>query len=73
MKSRGKIVKPIKFGYMTVRQVKFWLWLAGLVPRKLVYFCIINVFAEVSTSKFKRKTAGKITLLEALLEWEASC
>jgi len=45
-------------------------WLAYRLPKKLVYFCVIRLWADVSTKEYANKIVGEITIDEALQSWD---
>lgn len=49
---------------------KFWMWLAWLLPRELVYFAGVRVFANVSV-KHGHLVASEITMFEGLKSWRS--
>ena len=34
------------------KEVKFWYFLVGLLPKKMVYFCFMKVMAYSTTGKY---------------------
>lgn len=46
---------------MSLREVKFWYWIARHLPKKLRYFCIMQVWADTSTSIYIDKHPDEIT------------
>jgi hypothetical protein len=50
---------------MTVREVKFWYWLVGLLPKRLVYFCFMSVMAHSTTGKYGDTIVPELTGMDA--------
>lgn len=46
---------------MSLRQVKFWYWLVDLLPKKLVYFTVMRVWARATTEKYTDKHPDEVT------------
>lgn len=46
---------------MNVRQVKFWYWIVGLIPKKLLYFSVMHVWARATTEKYTDKHPDEVT------------
>lgn len=51
----------------------FYNWLAYRLPKKVVYLCVIRVWADVSTKEYANKVVGEITIDEALQSWAKGC
>ncbi len=48
----------------------FLCWLAYKLPKKLVYFCVIRVFANATTGKYGKQMVSELTFIEAINRWE---
>lgn len=53
----------------SARRVRVWEWLAWKLPRELVYFCVIRVFAHATTGYFGNTVAPSVMLIDALDRW----
>jgi hypothetical protein len=51
---------------------KFYKWLAWRLPKGLVYWCLIRVFAFVTTGEYSDTEVSELTAMEALRRWEKS-
>jgi hypothetical protein len=49
---------------------KLATWIAWHLPRQIVYWTIVRIFAVSSTGKFSNKEAGSITLFDAIEVWK---
>ena len=49
---------------------KFWMWLAWRMPRKLVYFCGIRMWAHATGPKWPTTEAPAITADLTLRRWD---
>ncbi len=47
----------------------FYSWLAWKLPRGLVYFCAVRVFAHGTTGDYSKTPADKLTVTGALRRW----
>lgn len=54
---------------MTRLKEKFWFWLAWRLPRSLVYFAAIRMFAHGTTGKYGDTEAPGLTVSDALRRW----
>ena len=45
---------------------RFYSWLSFRLPRKLVYFCAVRLFAEVTTGKYSSTVVPELTVIDAL-------
>jgi len=53
------------------RKEKFYRWLAWKLPRDLIYWCTIRLFAHATTvGKGKTQTPDEVTIWQALERWE---
>lgn len=41
--------------------MKFWYWLVGLFPKKLLYFTVMHVWARATTEKYTDKHPDEVT------------
>lgn len=48
---------------------KVWWLLSGHLPRMLAYFCVVRVWASVTSGEYD-ESARKLTVDEALRRWE---
>lgn len=59
MKTRKKL--------MSVREVNFWYWMVrNIIPKKLIYFCFMHVFAEVTTGEGSNIVVPELTAIDAI-------
>jgi len=49
---------------------KFWLKLAYLLPRNLVYWACIRLCANATTGKYENQVVPDLTVMDALKRWE---
>lgn len=52
-----------------MRREKFWRWLAHQMPRALVYFCTIRLFAHATTGKWGACHPVDVNIFQALDRW----
>ncbi len=52
------------------KRSKRWLWLAHRMPKKLVYFCTIRLWAYATCGKYENTIVPKLTFMDALERWE---
>jgi hypothetical protein len=50
----------------------FWLRLAWMLPRTLVYWCAIRVGANATQGKWQRECVTDLLIIDALKRWEKS-
>jgi len=51
---------------MNAKEIKFWYWVVGLLPKKLVYFCALHVLAYASTHEYSNLEMGLICGMDAI-------
>lgn len=51
---------------------KFYIWLAGKLPRRLVYHCAIRLGAAASTGKYETQIVPTLLFMDALKRWDES-
>jgi len=51
---------------MGPKHTKFYLWLAGLVPARLCYFCFVRVMVHATTGKHSDTVVPELRGMEAL-------
>lgn len=49
---------------------RVWIWIAGLLPRPLVYWASIRLGACVTTGKYGSTVVPELGFMEALKRWE---
>ncbi len=49
---------------------KFYTWIASKLPKKLVYFCTIRVWAHATTTPYDRTDPTQVRLMTVLKRWE---
>lgn len=45
---------------------KFLMWLSKKLPKRLVYFCFIQVVAETTTGKYENTLVPSLTAMDAI-------
>jgi hypothetical protein len=48
---------------------KLWTWLAYHLPKSLVYWAAVRVFADVSCHELSSHEVARITVLEVMKAW----
>ena len=56
---------------MDLRKTNFMLWFVKRLPRRLVYWCGVVLFAHGTTGAHGDTVASELTVFEALDRWEA--
>ena len=56
---------------MDLRKTNFMLWFIKRLPRRLVYWCGIVLFANGTTGDYGSTVASELTMFDALDRWEA--
>ena len=51
---------------MMCREVNFWYWVVSLLPKKLVYFCYMHVFAYSTTGDYGDSYVTDMTAMEII-------
>jgi hypothetical protein len=46
---------------MSPREVKFWYWVVDLLPKKILYFCVMKVWVDATMGQHKGKHPDDIT------------
>lgn len=54
-----------------MRADDIWSWLAGRMPRKLVYYCAIRLGVAATTGKYSSQVVPELHFTDALQRWEA--
>jgi len=54
---------------MSDKEVRFWYWVVDRLPRKLVYFCVMRVWADATTKVHTDKHPDEVTWSMALDAW----
>lgn len=49
---------------------KFWLNLARRMPRKLIMWCFVVLFSEVTTGEYSNTECSSLTCMDALKRWD---
>ena len=55
-----------------MKRNRFWYWLAWAVPKRLVYFCGIRLWAYATTGKYSDTVATEVDMDMALKRWEVA-
>lgn len=48
---------------------KFWLKLAWLMPRKLVYWCAIRLGANATQGEYSNQIVPELNFMDAIKRW----
>ena len=60
-----------EFGYEAGKRLgNAGRWIVWKLPRRLVYWCAIRVFANATTGKHANQIVPELTALEALQQWD---
>jgi hypothetical protein len=51
-------------------QNDFWEWLSYLLPRKLVYYATIRLWAYATTGKYSTVEAPSATVIDCIKRWK---
>ena len=52
------------------KEMAFWLWLMGKLPKKLIYWATVRLLSYVSTrDEYKNVAVGDVTAMNALRRW----
>jgi len=51
---------------MRSKQVAFWMWLSRILPKRLIYFCFIDVMSYATTGKYSNTVVPELTGMGAL-------
>jgi hypothetical protein len=51
-------------------KVKFYAWLAGILPRKLVYAAMIRGTVHGTTGRYSSQVVPDLTCMKALERWD---
>lgn len=49
---------------------KFCQWLAWKLPKKVVYWCAIRLFAHATTNEYSSQNVPELLAIEALKRWD---
>jgi hypothetical protein len=63
-----------QYAYLRVRRARmierFWFWLAWAIPKKLVYFSGIRLWAHATQGEYSHVEAPAVTMDESIKRWE---
>lgn len=51
---------------LSVREVKFWYWLVHRLPKRLIYFCFMQIMAHSTTGKHGNTIVPELTGMDAI-------
>ena len=51
---------------MGVKEVNFWYWLVGLLPKRLVYFSFMHVMAYSTTGSYSSTIVPELSGMDAI-------
>lgn len=49
---------------------KFWMWLAWILPKRLVYWCSVRLFTHATVGKYSEQVVGDLKVIDALERWK---
>ncbi len=49
---------------------RIWRWLASLLPKQLVYFAAIRMWAHATSGKWSDEDAPSVTFNQGVSRWE---
>lgn len=52
--------------------IKLSRWIANRLPKRVVYFAMVRLFAYATSGEYKDDVASKLNAIEALRRWEKS-
>ena len=55
---------------MSERRDKFWQWLAFKMPKALIYFCGIRLWAWATSKQWEDQDATTVTMDQCLDRWD---
>ena len=55
---------------MKKRELGFWLWIAGRLPKRLISACLIKAIAFATSGKYGNTIVPETTAMEVLGRWE---
>jgi hypothetical protein len=50
----------------SVRATNFWYWIAGKMPKKLVYYCFMSVMVHATTGEYSSTIVPDLTGMDAI-------
>ena len=50
---------------------RLWSWLAGLLPKRLIYFSTIRVAVYGTTGKYSKQVVPDLSIMDALKRWSS--
>lgn len=51
---------------MTVQKTNLWFWFVKRLPKKLIYFCTMQLGAEVTTGRYGNTIVPELTFVDAV-------
>lgn len=57
---------------LRIDRAKIWLWFVRQLPRKLIYWCLIEAWAKATSGEYEHQyeTVNTVTMNEAICRWE---
>ena len=55
---------------MKKRELEFWLWIAGRLPKRLISACLIKAIAFATSGECGNTIVPQMTAMEVLGRWE---
>ncbi len=53
-----------------MKEEKFWLWVAAMLPEPLVYWAALRLMAYATTGEYGRQEVPALLMMTALDRWE---
>lgn len=50
----------------TISETKRWLFFCKLLPKKLIYYCALQLISEATTGKYSNTIVPELTAMNAL-------
>ena len=47
-----------------------WKWIAYMLPRKLVHWAVVRMFAEATMGQYGDTEVSALTMMEAMRRWD---
>lgn len=57
---------------MSHMKERFWMWLAWKLPKPLVNWATVRLFAHATTGQYGHTVVPELTAMDALKRWETA-